>query len=57
MEDSIYEIWDKISRGEECGYKQCSYCHGYGSNLKEESDRCTKCNGTGIVKKEDENER
>lgn len=26
-------------------YKMCGYCNGYGSSLKEESDRCTKCHG------------
>ena len=37
---------------EKYGYIECSHCNGYGSSLKEESDRCTKCEGFGLVKKE-----
>jgi len=32
------------------GYEQCSHCNGYGSSLKEDSPRCTVCQGTGLVK-------
>ena len=32
------------------GFKECPHCNGYGSSLKEEADRCTKCNGLGLVK-------
>ena len=35
---------------EKYGYKICSHFNGYGSSLKEESDQCTKCHGTGLVK-------
>jgi len=38
---------------EKYGYKMCSHCNGYGSSLKESSDRCTKCGGSGLVKKEE----
>ena len=41
---------------EKYGYKICSNCNGYGSSLKEDSDRCTKCGGWGLVKKEKEND-
>ena len=34
------------------GYVECGHCNGYGSSLKEASDRCTKCSGTGLVKEE-----
>lgn len=34
------------------GYEECSHCNGYGSSLKETADRCTKCGGTGLQKKE-----
>lgn len=27
----------------------CSHCNGFGSSLREESDRCTRCNGTGLA--------
>ena len=38
---------------EKYGYKMCDYCNVYGSSLKEESDRCTKCGGSGLIKTED----
>jgi len=28
---------------------ECPHCNGYGSSLKEESERCTLCKGTGLV--------
>ncbi len=31
------------------GLEVCTRCNGYGSSLKEESDRCTRCGGTGLV--------
>ena len=31
------------------GLEVCRHCNGYGSSLKEESDRCTRCGGTGLV--------
>ena len=31
------------------GYDQCPHCNGYGSSLKETADRCTVCDGTGLV--------
>jgi len=34
------------------GYVVCSNCNGYGSSLKEESDKCTSCGGSGLVKKD-----
>jgi len=33
------------------GYAECSWCCGYGSSLKEDSDRCTNCGGSGLVRK------
>jgi predicted Zn-ribbon and HTH transcriptional regulator len=27
----------------------CAHCNGYGSSLKEESERCTHCDGTGLA--------
>ncbi len=38
---------------EGCGYipkiEECSHCNGYGSSLKEEADKCTKCGGSGLI--------
>lgn len=34
------------------GLVECPHCNGYGSSLKEESERCTFCGGEGLVKKE-----
>jgi hypothetical protein len=28
---------------------ECSHCNGYGSSLKEASDRCTRCGGSGLA--------
>ena len=44
---------DMMCDPEKYGYTVCDHCNGYGSSLKEEAERCTKCNGTGLVKKED----
>jgi DnaJ-class molecular chaperone len=27
----------------------CPHCNGYGSSLREENERCVRCNGTGLV--------
>lgn len=29
--------------------KECEHCNGYGSSLKEDSDRCSRCGGSGVV--------
>jgi len=34
------------------GYQECPHCHGYGSSLHEQADRCTRCNGSGWSKKD-----
>jgi DnaJ-class molecular chaperone len=36
------------------GYIQCDHCNGYGSSLKDphHQDRCSKCGGSGLIKKE-----
>lgn len=31
------------------GFEECQHCNGYGSSLKEASDRCTRCGGTGLL--------
>lgn len=31
------------------GMTWCPHCNGYGSSLKESSQRCTRCGGTGLV--------
>ena len=31
------------------GYEWCRHCNGYGSSLKDENERCARCNGTGLV--------
>ena len=38
---------------EKYGYEICPHCNGYGSSLKEDSYRCTKCYGLGLIKKGD----
>lgn len=36
------------------GYIECTHCNGYGSSLKDPEgvNKCTKCGGIGLVKKE-----
>ena len=42
--------WTNIMRDPEAyGFKVCKHCNGYGSSLKEETDRCTHCGGLGLV--------
>ncbi len=31
------------------GFEVCRNCNGYGSSLEEESDRYTRCGGTGLL--------
>lgn len=40
---------------EKYGYEECKHCNGYGSSLKEASARCTKCGGSGVIKKKEGN--
>ncbi len=32
------------------GLQQCPHCNGYGSSLKEQADRCSTCDGLGLVR-------
>jgi len=38
------------------GFEECDHCNGYGSSLKDPIgvDVCTKCKGSGLMKKESE---
>jgi len=40
---------------EKYGYKICDHCNGYGSSLKDPvgQNTCSKCGGTGLLKKVD----
>ena len=44
--------FDIMCDPEKHGYEQCKHCNGYGSSLKEDSASCTRCGGSGLVKKE-----
>lgn len=37
---------------EKYGFKVCPHCNGYGSSLKESGSTCSKCNGSGLIKKD-----
>jgi DnaJ-class molecular chaperone len=44
---------DEIAKGLADGTLiECPHCNGYGSSLKEEADRCTRCGGSGVIPKE-----
>ena len=42
---------EQMLNPEKYGLVQCDHCNGYGSSLKESNDTCTKCGGSGLVKK------
>lgn len=42
-----------LATGNSTKYIECPHCNGYGSSLKESSARCTQCNGSGLIKKEE----
>lgn len=44
---------DIMFNPEKFGYAECSHCNGYGSSLKETEEKCTNCNGTGVVKEKE----
>ena len=39
---------------EKYGYEECKNCNGYGSSLREDTLKCVKCSGSGLVKKDKE---
>jgi hypothetical protein len=41
--------FDAIEKGTHPEFVSCDHCNGYGSSLKEEADRCTKCGGRGYI--------
>ena len=51
--DNNFEI---MLNPEKFGYRQCPRCNGYGSSLKDPEgvNICTRCGGSGLIKKENE---
>ena len=45
--------FEQKANPEQHGLEFCPHCDGYGSSLKEPDDRCTKCNGTGLLTKKE----
>jgi DnaJ-class molecular chaperone len=45
MEELMDDPFSKVPNGTEW----CPECNGYGSSLFEETERCTRCGGTGLV--------
>lgn len=43
--------FDEMLDPEAHGLQECEHCHGYGSSLKEQAPVCTRCGGTGLVKR------
>jgi hypothetical protein len=50
---TLEDPYSKASNGTEW----CPECYGYGSSLFEETERCTRCGGTGLVMLADEREQ
>jgi DnaJ-class molecular chaperone len=49
----MFITFKQIANPEKYGLEECPHCNGYGSSLKEKAVRCTKCKGSGLMKKED----
>lgn len=45
--------FEQMMDPEKHGLVECEHCAGYGSSLKESADKCSKCGGSGLVKKKD----
>jgi len=45
MEKPMDDPYSKVPPGTEW----CPECNGYGSSLMEETERCTRCGGSGLV--------
>src|SRR5215216_7843222 len=45
MEELMDDRYSKVPPGAEW----CPECNGYGSSLFEETERCTRCGGSGLV--------
>lgn len=45
MEEQMDDPYSQVPTGTEW----CPECNGYGSSLMEETDRCTRCGGSGLV--------
>ena len=54
MVDGKNSWMDAIFDPENSGYVECDHCNGYGSSLKDPEgvNKCTKCGGSGLVKKD-----
>jgi len=51
--DNNFEI---MLNPEKFGHAECPHCNGYGSSLKDPEgvNICTRCGGSGLIKKENE---
>jgi DnaJ-class molecular chaperone len=47
------DLYSKVPDGTEW----CPECNGYGSSLFEETERCTRCGGSGLVMVADASEQ
>ena len=45
MEEPMVDPYSQVPQGTEW----CPECNGYGSSLMEETERCTRCGGSGLV--------
>ena len=48
---------DVMMNPQKYGYDECPHCNGYGSSLKDDAPRCCICDGTGLVKVEEVEEK
>lgn len=49
MATRVYDL-DMMLDPKAHGMEMCSHCAGYGSSLKESQDRCSQCDGLGLIK-------
>lgn len=49
MATKVYDL-DAMLDPKAHGMEMCGHCAGYGSSLKESQDRCSQCDGLGLIK-------
>lgn len=49
---ALVSVKDYMSGKYSKDYTECPNCNGYGSSLKEGGNTCSRCGGSGLVKRE-----
>jgi len=54
---SLSDVWSNLGDISANKLKECYHCNGYGSSLKEEQERCSVCDGVGLIREEKKHEK